>query len=147
MQRTSILLGILIGVGAVVGVVGASSVVDSLQGPEITDVTVDRLNDTHAAVAWSTEQPTRGYVDTLVSQHCPPGWGTGVNTINDSSFTRTHLVIAPIYELNTSQVNLSKVRGNGSLKQYEVQVSVWNEEETTADYRTIVKRNLSQACQ
>lgn len=147
MNKLNFVLGILLGIVVVIGGIGASSAVDTLLGPTITDVTVERLNDTHAAIAWTTENPTHGYVDTYVSQHCGSGWWDGVNSINDSEFTRTHLVVAPIYGLNTSQVNQSRVRGNGSLKKYQVEVSAWDKKESTADYRTIVERNISQACQ
>lgn len=146
MQRTDLLLGVLLGVALVGVAIGAASAIDKLQGPEITDVTVERLNDTHAAVAWTTENPTYGRVHTLVSRHCPPGWGSGVNTVEDSAFKRAHVVVAPIYDVNKSRMNLSNVRGHGALKQYEVKVAAWDREETTADFQTIVKRNLSQAC-
>jgi hypothetical protein len=126
------------------GIVGASVTVDKLQGPGTPDVSVERINATHAAVAWTTEKPTNGHLTIYVSRECGRGWGTSIMSINDSSFTPTHLVVAPIYDLNKSQVNLSNVPGNGSLKQYQVDVSVFRD--SSGAGKTILKRNLTQAC-
>jgi hypothetical protein len=144
MQRTSIVVGVVIGVVVVVGIVGTSSAVDKLNGPGTPEVSVERINDTHAAVAWTTKKPTQGHLRMYVSRECGPGWGKSITSINDSSFTRTHLVVAPIYDLNKSQVNLSRVPGNGSLKQYQVEVSVFRD--SSGASKTILKRNLTQAC-
>lgn len=144
MEIRSLIVGIVIAGVVVAGAVGATSVWDSLQGPVITDVSVERLNDTHAAVAWATEKPTYGYISTDVHRHCGSGWG--INMINDSSFTQTHLVIAPIYELNRSRVNQSSVPGNKSLWMYHVTVSAWREprpEGASAGIKRILTRNIS----
>ena len=144
MDKRSLIAGVVLTGVVVAGVVGASSVVDSLQGPEITDVTVERLNSTHAAVAWATKKPTYGYISTYVHRHCGPGYA--INTINDSTFTRTHLVIAPIYNLDRSRVNQSSVPGNKSLWKYEMSVSAWGEprpEGASAGIEYILTRNIS----
>lgn len=115
MVITSLVLG-----GVVVGVLvttGATALLNELLGISTFDVTVERLNSTHAAISWTTEQPTHGYIKTYVSHQCGPAWGnrTTVNIINDSSLTRTHLIVAPIYDVNAS-VNLTDIPGKGPLK-------------------------------
>lgn len=144
MDNRSLIVGVVIAGVVVAGVVGASSVVDSIQGPEITDVSVERLNSTHAAVAWATEKPTYGYITTYVHRHC--GSGYAISTINDSTFGRVHTVIAPIYKLNRSLVNRSSVPGNKSLWKYEVSISAWREprpEGASAGIEYILTRNIS----
>lgn len=126
---------------------GALTTVDKLNGVGNPNTTVERINNTHAAVTWTTEKPTHGVLKMSVSRQCGSAWGQRetFNKINDSSVTRTHLIIAPIYDLNKSQVNLTSVPGNGSLKSYQVAtVTVGDMERVGTD---IVKRNLSQSCQ
>jgi hypothetical protein len=144
MDRTSVILGVIIGLLVVVVPMGASTAFDRLIAPGTPEVTVERINSTHAAVAWTTERPTQGYLRTRVSRECGRGWGKTIKTINDSSFTRTHLVIASIYDLNTSQVALASVPGNGSLAQYSVVVFVMRD--ASGAGKVIMTRNLSQTC-
>lgn len=148
MKKTTVMAGIVLGV--VLGVVvaaGASATIDSVQGIDTPDVTVERINSTHAAVTWTTEKPTHGYLTISVSRQCGPAWGqrTQINKINDSSLTRTHLITAPIYELHTTNVNLAAVPGNGPLKWYHVEAVTAGEGERVGT--PIVSRNLSQTCQ
>lgn len=147
MQRASVGLGILIGAVVVGGIVGAGTAIDSLQGVGTPNTTVERINSTHAAITWTTEKPTHGYLKTSAARQCGPAWGQRktVNKINDSSLTRTHLIVAPIYDLNKSQVNLTNIPGNGSLKSYQVAAVTVGETEEVGT--SIVKRNLSQTCQ
>lgn len=145
--KTSIALGIVIGI--VVGVVaaaGAVSTINAVQGIDSPDVTVERINDTHAAVTWTTEKPTRGYLKTSVSSQCGPAWEsrTPVAKISDPSMTETHLVTAPIYNLNESQLNLPNVLGNESVKWYRVEAVAVGETETVGT--SVVSRNLSRTC-
>lgn len=146
MQRMSVALGVIIGVVVVGGIVGAGTAIDSLQGIGTPNVTVERINSTHAAITWTTEKPTHGYLKASVARQCGPAWGErkAVNKINDSSLSRTHLIVAPIYNVNKSQINLTNVPGNGPLRWYQVSaVTVGDGEEVGTP---IVKRNLSQAC-
>jgi membrane-bound metal-dependent hydrolase YbcI (DUF457 family) len=144
----NLMSGIVIGiVVAMVVVVGASMTIDAIQGVGTPDVTVERINSTHAAVTWTTEKPTYGILTISVARQCGPAWGRRerINKINDSSLSRTHLIVESIYDLNESQVNLASVPGNGPLRWYQVSaISVGNRERP---YTTIVQRNLSQACQ
>lgn len=144
MERKSIIIGLIIGVVVVVAPMGAVASIDKLAGVGTPEVTTERINDTHAAITWSTEKPAHAYVTTSVSRQCGPG-GTTINSINVSSIDRTHLIIAPIYDLNRARVNQSRVPGNGSLKWYEVNVLVMRNGSGASE--TIIKRNLSQACQ
>ncbi|MFC6960774.1 hypothetical protein ACFQJ8_01570 [Halocatena marina] len=117
-------------------------------------MTVERINSTHAAVSWTTKEPAHGHLDTYVQFRCNDSW-YGVDHINDSSLSRTHLVVAPIYELNSSQVNqtIANASENDSIKQYEGESPSRYEVVASAyldgsgAYKTIVERNLSQACQ
>lgn len=100
--KVSLAVGIVIGV--IVGVVaaaGAASTINAVSGIGSPEVTVERINETHAAVTWTTDKPTSGYLRTDVSHHCGPAWGRRIpaKRFNDSSVTRTHIVIAPIYDL------------------------------------------------
>jgi hypothetical protein len=129
----------------VVVTTGTTAILNSLLGIGTFDVTVERINSTHAAISWTTEQPTHGYIKTYVSHQCGPAWGnrTTVNIINDSSVTRTHLIVAPIYDVNAS-VNLTDVPGNGPVKWYRVEAVSAGDVERIG--MSLVNRNLSQAC-
>ena len=137
MQRGRVVLGLLVAVGLIAGVAGVSHAIDALQGPEITDTTVKRINDTHAAIAWETDEPTYGYLETHHTTGCAQ-WGEKVNTINDSAFSREHLVIAPIYGLNRSAANRPDGVTNRSLEQYTVQIRAGELSGSDPDYETIV---------
>jgi hypothetical protein len=145
--KPSIAVGIVIGI--VVGMVvaaGAAATIDAVLGIGSPDVTVERINDTHAAVTWTTEQPTRGYLEISVSSQCGPAWGsrTTIGTISDPSVAETHLVTAPIYNLSESQLNPPNVPDNGSVGWYRVEaVAVGESEIVTAP---VVSRNLSRTC-
>lgn len=147
MERISILLGIIIGVIVVSGgIIGAEAVTDELRGVGTPNVTVERINSTHAAITWTTKNPTHGYLKTSVARQCGPAWGKRktINKINDSSFSRTHLIVASIYNLDKSEVNMGRIPGNGSLKWYQVEAVTATDTERVPT--AIVKRNLSQAC-
>lgn len=144
--KTTLVVGIVVGVVAgAVGAAGTAALIDTVSGISSPDVTFERVNDTHAAVTWTTEKPTRGYLITSVSHQCGPAWGnrTTVNRINDSSVTRTHLVIAPIYDLQ-SQANRTNVSGETSLKWYQVTAMAVGDSETIGT--SVVSRNLSGSC-
>jgi hypothetical protein len=70
MEKPSLVAGILLGVVVVVGFIGASTAYDKLVGPGNLDVTVERINATHAAVSWTTDKPTYGYLRASVSYQC-----------------------------------------------------------------------------
>lgn len=144
--KTTLVVGIVIGmVAGAVGAVGTAATINTMMGLSSPDVTVERVNDTHAAVTWTTEKPARGYLETSVSPHCGPAWGnsTTVNRINDSSVTRTHLVIAPIYDLQ-SQANLTNASGDRSPKWYQVIAVSARDSELVGT--SVVSRNLSESC-
>jgi membrane-bound metal-dependent hydrolase YbcI (DUF457 family) len=143
----NLVAGIIIGIvlGAIV-VTGVPVTINAVQGVGTPDVTVERINSTHAAVTWTTEEPTHGYLTIAVSRQCGPAWGerTRIKTIKDSSLSRTHLIIAPMYGPNSSQVDLMTVSGNGPLKWYQVSaVTVGDSERVPTP---IVSRNLSRTC-
>ncbi|WP_185715515.1 hypothetical protein [Halocatena pleomorpha] len=144
--KTSVAVGVVIGVvvGAA-GIAGTAATIDMVSGIGSPDVTVERVNDTHAAVTWTTEKPTRGHLTTSVSHQCGPAWGnlTTVNRINDSSVTRSHLVIAPIYDLQ-SQANLTNVSGETSPKWYQVTAIAVRDSEMVGT--SVVSQNLSETC-
>lgn len=144
----NLVAGVFIGIViAMAIVVGATATIDAVQGIDTPDVTVERINSTHAAVTWTTEKPTYGVLKTAVARQCGPAWGKReiINKINDSSLSRTHLIVASIYDLDKSQVNLASVPGNGPLRWYQVSaISVGDRERP---YTPIVQRNLTQACQ
>jgi hypothetical protein len=148
MGNQNIIIEVLLGIVVVVGFLGASTAYDKLVGPGNLDVTVERINATHAAVSWTTDEPTYGYLRASVSYQC----GTGgeriiTNKINDSSFSRMHLVVAPIYTLNESRGNLAKGPGNESLKWYKVAVWGLGEERSDGYRKVIHNQTLSQTCQ
>lgn len=152
MQRTSVVVGIILGVVVVVGLIGASAAYDKLSGPSMLDVTVERINSTHAAVAWTTAEPTHGYITTSVQYRCNASW-LGINTVNDSSFTRTHLLVVPIYELNRSQMNetlatipedVAEQYQGMSPRRYEVTVVALRD--GSGARKTIHSQTLGQAC-
>lgn len=139
-----IIEGAIIGIAVVVGPMGALATVDKLNGVDTPDVTVERINNTHAAVTWLTEKPTHAYVTTSVSRQCGPG-GTTIDTINVSSLKRTHHIISPIHDSNKSQVNQTDIPGNRSPKYHEVGMLVMRNRSGATT--SIMKRNLSQSCQ
>ena len=144
--KVSITLGIVIGIiMGVAAAAGAASTINAVSGIGSPDVTVERINETHAAVSWTTDKPTSGYLKTEVSHQCGPAWGNRISTkrFNDTSVTRTHLVVAPIYDLQ-SQVNQTTIGGETPLKWYQVKAVSVGEEEVVGT--TVVSRNLSQTC-
>jgi membrane-bound metal-dependent hydrolase YbcI (DUF457 family) len=146
-QRSAIGGVLLVGIGiGVLVTVGVPATIHAFQGIGAAEVTVERLNSTHAVVTWTTEEPTYGLLKTSVSRHCEPTWGnkTPIKRLNDSSFSRTHLIIAPIYDLNESYVARTNVSETGPIKWYQVAaVMVGDNEHISVP---IVSRNLSQAC-
>jgi hypothetical protein len=154
MEKRSLILGMVI-VGVVVaGVSGASMVVDKLNGADSLAVTVERINDTYAAVSWTTDEPTYGTLYTSTQHRCN-GSFIAINSVNNSSFSRSHLVIAPIYELNESYINQTRrsLQDENPFKQsmkkpptgWKVAVEAYKNGSGTG--KTIIKRTLSQACQ
>lgn len=147
MQKISLVLGVVIGiVVGMLAIIGVTSILNELLGISTFDVTIERINSTHAAVSWTTEQPTHGYIKTYVSHQCGPAFGKRVtiNIINDSSFTRTHLIVAPIYDMKAN-INVTDIPGTGSLKSYRVEAVSAGEIEKVGV--SILHRNLSQMCQ
>jgi hypothetical protein len=154
MKRKSLVVGIVIGIVVVVGGIGAATAFDRLVAPGTPEVTVERINDTHAAVIWTTDVPTHGHLSTSIQAQCDGSWLT-INSINDSSLSRTHHVIAPIYELNRSRIQptLARFSENSSLHKYswespvryEVSVSVYRDGSGAG--KTIYSRTLNQSCQ
>lgn len=154
MNRKSFVAGIVIGAIVVLGGVGASAAYERLVAPGTPEVTVERINDTHAAIAWSTETPTYGILRTSIQAQCNGLWLT-INAINDSSLSRIHHVIAPIYELNTSRIQptLAKFPENSSLHTYQwespvrYKVSADVYRDGSGAGKTIHNRTLNQSCQ
>lgn len=153
MQRKSLIVGIIVGVVVVAGLIGASEAYGTLSGPSTLEVTTERINTTHAAIGWTGGKPTNGHVKTSVQYRCNGSWMT-INTINDSSFSREHLVVAPIYELNKSQMkatlanipeNVAKKYRGVPPKRYKVIVDVVRDGSEAR--KTIHKRTLGQVCQ
>lgn len=148
MKQRSAMGGVLlvgIGIGVLVAV-GVPATIHTFQGIGAAEVTVERINSTHAAVTWTTAEPTYGLLKTSVSRQCGPAWGsrTPIKILNDSSFTRTHLIIAPIYGLNESHVARTSVSGTGPIKWYQVTAVMVGDGEHIGV--PIVSRNLSQMC-
>jgi hypothetical protein len=153
METRSVVLGVVLAVVVGAGFAGAATAFDTLVGPDPPEVSVERINESHAAVSWTTDRPTRGTLSTLTQHRCNGSW-VGVNTINDSSRSRTHLVIAPIYELNRSHVNrtrasladdsYSKQYMQTPPKRYEVTVAVHGD--GSAASKTIYRRTLARTC-
>lgn len=139
-----IAVGILIAVTVVIAGAGTLTAMETLQGTAPPDVTTERINDTHAAVSWTTDEPTRGYIRVVASTNCDSAWGTVVTEINDSSVTRTHLIVAPVYDLHASQGPLSTTGNDGSYKWYAVKAVTGGETEEVGT--TITRRSLSPAC-
>jgi hypothetical protein len=155
MDRKSVVVGLLIAGLAVTGFTGATTAIDTLNGPDTLAVDVERINETHAAVSWATEKPTHGTLTTFTQHRCNGSW-VGVKTINDSSFSRTHLVIAPIYALNTSQIQQTRQNvfaTNNPLTEYmkhppvryKVSVHVHRNSGSGAT-KEILQRPLTQTC-
>lgn len=152
MGKRSLILGMVI-VGVVVaGATGASMAVDKVDGPNALTVSVERINNTHAAVSWTTDEATHGTLYTSTQHQCNGSW-IAINSINASSFSRSHLVIAPIYELNRSRIELTRMKQENSFKQYMKRppvrwhVGVEASKNGTAASKIIIQRNLSQTCQ
>jgi hypothetical protein len=153
MEKRSIILGMIIAVVVVAGLTGASTAIDKLNGPDTLEVAVERINDTHAAVSWTTEKPANGTLYTYTQHRCNGSW-IAVNSVDDT-FSRSHLVVAPIYELNRSRINQTRMNlsEENPLKQYmrrpptrwKVGVSV--QKDGSGAGKEIIQRNLSQTCQ
>ena len=154
MERKSVILGVLITILLGVGLAGAATAVDKLNGPGALEVTVERINDTHAAVSWTTDEPTHGTLYTLTQHRCNGSW-VGINSVNDSTFSRTHLVIAPIYDLNKSRINQTRMNlsEENPFKQsmrkpptrWKVTVDAFKDGSGAS--KEIIQRNLSQTCE
>ena len=153
MEMRSVVVGIVVAVVVGAGLTGAVTAFDKLVGPDPPEVNVERINESYAAVSWTTDRPTQGTLSTFTQHRCDGSW-VGVNTINDSSRSRTHLVVAPIYELNRSHVNrtraslpndsYSKQYMQATPKRYEVTVAVNGD--GSAASKTVLERNLSRTC-
>ena len=154
MEKRSVVLGVLITILVGAGLAGAATAVDKLVGPDTPEVHVERINDTHAAVSWTTDRPTHGTLSTLTQHQCNGSW-IGINTVNDSSVSRSHLVIAPIYDLNRSRMNQTQaiLPKNSYTRQYmeappkRYQVTVGVDGDGSGASKEILTRNLSQTCQ
>ncbi|MFH5802136.1 DUF4184 family protein [Haladaptatus sp. CMAA 1911] len=144
--KVSVTVGIVIGVTVgVVAAAGAVSTINAVSGIRSPEVTVERINESHAAVSWTTDKPTTGHLRIDVSHHCGPAWGQRIpaKRFNDSSVGKTHLVIAPIYDL-PSDVNRTIGAGK-PVKWYQVEAVSVGEREVVGT--TVINRNLSQTCQ
>lgn len=84
-------------------------------------------------MSWTTETPVNGTLYTSIQPGCNEP-SLSVNRVNSSTASRTHLVIAPIYQLNQSHVNqtlaslpndspFTQYRGTAPVR-YEVTASV-----------------------
>lgn len=142
---------VIVGI-VVAGLTGASMAVDRVDGPNTLTVSVERINNTYAAVSWTTDEPTYGTLYTSTQHQCNGSW-IAINSVDDSSFSRTHLVIAPIYELNRSRIELTRMKQESSFKQYMKRPPVrWHvvveaSKNGTGAQKTIIQRNLTQTCQ
>lgn len=154
MEKRSLILGMVI-VGIVVaGVTGASMAIDKVDGPDALAVTVERINETHAAVSWTTDEPTYGTLYTYTQHRCNGSW-IAINSVNDSSFSRSHLVIAPVYELNESRIEQTRMNllkenpFKQSMKRpptrWKVGVAAYKNGSGAG--KTLIKHTLSQTCQ
>lgn len=152
MKTKNMVIGVVIGVLLIVGPLGAQAGVDKLNGPDTPEVSIERLNSTHAAVAWTAEEPADGRLVTYVQPACDSSW-VAVNAVNDSSEQRMHHVAAPIYDLNETETNrtLSNLSGEYEFeyegeqpKRFKVVASVQNG--GSGARQTIVHRNLSHSC-
>ncbi len=153
MEIKTIVVGVVLGMVIVAGPIGTLAAIDELNGPDAPDASVERVNDTHAAVSWTTEEPGYGHLETYVQPECNSSW-IGVDTINDSSFDRMHHVVAPIYELNETTTNRTLTNlsedhdfeyDGGSPKRFKVVASVYTDGSGASE--TVLQRNLSGTCQ
>lgn len=55
MEIKTIVVGVVLGMVIVAGPIGALAAIDELNGPDAPDASVERINDTHAAVSWTTD--------------------------------------------------------------------------------------------
>lgn len=153
MEKRSIIFGMVVAVVVVAGLSGVSMAIDEVNGPDSLAVTVERLNETHAAVSWTTDEPTYGTLNTYTQHRCNGSW-IAINSVDDSSFSRSHLVIAPIYELNNSRITRTRMNllEESPLKKYmkrpptrwKVGVSAYKNGSGAG--KEIVQRTLGQAC-
>lgn len=149
MEIKSVIVGIAIAGIVVAGFVGVTTAIDKLNGIDTSDVTVERINETHAVVSWTTEEkPTRGSIRIAASREvngkCGRAWGETFKIFKDSSKSRTHLMIVPLYDIDLPHSNYTAVPGNGSLKWYEVRAVSMSDGETV--FNDFQRHNLSQAC-
>lgn len=153
MQTKSVIVGVTIGVVLVVGPLGAMAAVDELNGPDTPVVSVERLNSTHGAVAWTTEEPGYGHLTTYVQPECDSSW-IAVNHVNDSSLNRSHHVVASIYELNETKANrtLSDLSEEHEIdydgdppERFKVVAAV--QKDGSGASQTVVQRDLGGNCQ
>lgn len=140
MNRGSVLIvsgaGFVIALVFVAGAIGAVMAYDELTGPTVTDVSLTRINDSHAAVAWTSEQPTNGTIE--VSVRPETGGGTIDTVATDSERTRTHLVVVPIYDWNRSKVQQMGLDSGGTIRAFDLRVRV-TDDGSDPYYESIVK--------
>ncbi len=154
MEKRSIIVGVFLALVVVAGLTGASMAIDKVNGPDALAVTVERVNDTYAAVSWTTDEPTYGTLHTYTQHRCNGSW-IAIKSVDDSAYSRSHLVIAPIYELNKSRINQTRMNllEENPLKQemkrpptrWKVGVSAYKNGSGAG--KTIITRTLSQTCQ
>lgn len=154
MDRRSVLVGMVIAGVVIAGIAGVGTAIDKLNGPGTPEVTVERINDTHAAVSWTTETPANGTLYTFIQPRCNESW-LSVARVNGSTLSRTHLVVAPIYTLNRSDVNqtfanlsndssFTQYRGTQPVR-YKVNAEVWKDGSVAG--KTIYTKNITDNCQ
>lgn len=152
MDLKSVIVGVILGVVLVAGPLGAMAAIDESNSVDTPDLTVERLNNTHASVAWATEEPARGHLETFVQPECGSSW-IGVNDIN-ASFGRIHTVVAPIYKLNRTQTNRTLTNLSDEdwfeydgepPKRFKVVAAVYKGGSGAS--KTVLTRNLSSSCQ
>lgn len=157
MERVRVIVGLVIVILVIGGLIGAAFAIDAridIEPDRTAGVTVERINETHAAVAWTTEDPTYGDLHTAIRAQCNSGVWLEIKSINDSSFSRRHLVVAPIYELNRSRIqptvaNITygpwKQQPWRSPVQYKVAVNTYHDRSEGSNPLFI--RNIGQGCQ
>lgn len=158
MKRSRVIVGLVLVILVVGGLTGAALAFDDLSRlatQHRTEVTVERINETHAAVAWTTEFPTYGYLNTSIQARCGGAW-LQIKSINDSSHSRRHRVVAPIYDLNRSRIQPTVASGvDGPWKQqpwhspvqYKVTVNTYEDRDPSETPKTFFTGTISQSCQ
>ncbi|WP_330630603.1 hypothetical protein [Halocatena halophila] len=136
MERRSVLVGSFIAIGIVAVLWLGTTGIDALSGVSEPEVTTERINETHAAIAWTNDQPTTGEVQIVTSTECDSDAGDVLKRFPVTTNQRTHVAVVPVYAVPQTD--------SADLKWFSTQLKV--DGGGDAIFKEVHRESLSEAC-